>query len=78
MSAILLLIDFEKAFDSLEWTFVDRTLSYFNFTPNLMKWVKMFYNKIESCLINNGYCSERFELGEEFGKAATYLHTSLF
>jgi hypothetical protein len=63
MSGILLLIDFEKAFDSQEWTFVDRTLSCLNFGPNLKKWVNILYNKIESCVINNGYCSERFELG---------------
>jgi hypothetical protein len=24
--------------------------------------VKIFYNKIESCIINNGNCSDRFEL----------------
>ena len=28
---LLLLVHFEKAFDSLEWPFIDRTLTFFNF-----------------------------------------------
>jgi hypothetical protein len=61
-SGILLLIDFAKAFDSLEWNFLDKTLEHFNFGKNIRKWMNIFYNKIESCIINNGNCSDRFEL----------------
>ena len=28
---LLLFIDFEKAFDSLEWSFIEKTLNYYNF-----------------------------------------------
>ena len=59
---IILLIDFAKAFDSLEWGFINKTLKYFNFGDGIQKWVKIFYNRIESCVINNGHCSERFGL----------------
>ena len=59
---ILLMIDFEKAFDSLEWSFIDKTLKYFNFGENIQKWIKIFYNQIESCIINNGHVTERFKL----------------
>ena len=62
MSGILLLIDFEKAFDSLEWNFINKTLRYFNFGDNIMKWVNIFYKDIESCILNNGHCSQRFRL----------------
>ena len=62
LKGILLLIDFEKAFDSLEWSFIDRTLNHFNFGRHIRKWVKIFYTNIESCIINNGFCSERFNL----------------
>ena len=57
---ILLLLDFEKAFDSLEWSFIHKTLDYFNFGQNMKKWIKIFYTNIESCVINNGHFSERF------------------
>ena len=61
-TGLILLIDFEKAFDSLEWSFVDKTLSYFNFGTNIRKWVNLFYTEIESFVINNGHCGERFNL----------------
>ena len=51
---LLLFIDFEKAFDSVEWSFIERTLQYFGFGPSLTRWVKTFYKKIESCVLNNG------------------------
>ena len=59
---MLLFIDFEKAFDSLEWAFVNRTLQYFNFGPSLTNWIRTFYNNIESCVLNNGWSSNFFNL----------------
>ena len=59
---LLLFIDFEKAFDSLEWAFVDRTLEYFGFGPSLITWIRTFYNNIESCVLNNGWSSKFFKL----------------
>ena len=35
---ILLFVDFEKAFDTLEWNFISKTLEAFNFGPNFRKW----------------------------------------
>ena len=59
---LLLFVDFEKAFDSLEWSFIERTLQYFGFGPSLTQWVKTFYKKIESCVLNNGWSSNFIEL----------------
>ena len=59
---LLLFIDFEKAFDSLEWAFIDRTLEYFGFGPSLISWIRTFYNNIESCVLNNGWSSKFFKL----------------
>ena len=60
--ALLVLVDFEKAFDKLEWKFISRCLNYFNFGPSLIRWIQMFYNNIQSCVINNGWASEAFNL----------------
>ena len=38
---ILLFIDFEKAFDTLEWSFLHQALEVFNFGPNIRKWVSV-------------------------------------
>ena len=59
---ILLFIDFEKAFDSLNWNFLLRCLDVFGFGPSLIKWVETFYANISSCVLNNGFCKPYFEL----------------
>ena len=42
-SGILLMLDFKKAFDSLEWNFLLRSLQYFNFGPSFIKWIETIY-----------------------------------
>ena len=58
---LLLFIDFEKAFDSLEWPFIFDTLRFFGFGPSLINWVRTFYCNIESCVLNNGWSSNFFQ-----------------
>ena len=60
---LLLFIDFEKAFDSIEWSFIEKTLKHFNFGPSLVAWIKLFYTNITSCIQNNGWSSEWCETG---------------
>ena len=55
---MLILIDFEKAFDSIAWKFIYQTLDFFNFGPSLKKWIETFYNGIKSCIIQNGVLSD--------------------
>ena len=59
---LLLLIDFEKAFDTLEWSFINRTLSFFGFGTDFCDWVQALYKNPESCIINNGNCSSFFNI----------------
>jgi len=60
--AILLTIDFQKAFDSIEWDFIYLALQKFNFGPIFIKWVRTLYNNISSCVCNNGKTSGYFTL----------------
>jgi hypothetical protein len=39
---LLLLIDFEKAFDSVSWEFLYSVLKFFNFGQSIIHWVKVF------------------------------------
>ena len=41
---MLVAIDFEKAFDSVDLKFLIRVLEVFNFGPNFIQWIKTFYN----------------------------------
>ena len=59
---ILLFIDFEKVFYSIEWDFLYQSLEAFNFGPTLIRWIKTFYNNLSSCVINNGLFSKPFKL----------------
>ena len=58
-----LFIDFEKAFDSIEWNFIFKALETFNFGNELIKWIKIFYNDVYSCIINNGKTTPYFKVG---------------
>lgn len=60
---MLLLIDFEKAFDSVDWSFLLSVLDFFNFGPVIKRWVQVFYKNAESCVVVNGHMSEWFYLG---------------
>ena len=59
---LLIFIDCQKAFDSLEWNFLLSCLEAFNFGPDFIRWVKTFYKNIQSCVINNGLMSDYFTL----------------
>ena len=37
---LLQLIDFEKAFDTVEWSFIENTLQFYGFGQSLQKWIK--------------------------------------
>ena len=62
ISGILLFIDFEKAFDTLQWHFIEKTLCYYNFGNSMITWAKLSYNGISSCIQNNGWASTFFNL----------------
>ena len=62
MEALILLIDFEKAFDSISWDFMDKTLNKFNFGTEFRKWIKVLYCNSESAVLNNGYFTRFFKL----------------
>jgi len=59
---LLLFLEFEKAFDTLEWSFIQKTLISFGFGPSIVQWFKTFYNKTESCIMNNGWASNFFSV----------------
>ena len=60
---LILLIDFEKAFDSLSWSFIDKVLKLFNFGPNIRQWINVFYKNCCSAVTQCSCLSEFFKLG---------------
>ena len=59
---LLLLIDFEKAFDSIAWSFISKVLDFFNFGESIKTWITIFYKNIKSCVTVNGQISKWFKI----------------
>jgi len=55
LSGLCLMVDFQKAFDTLDWKFMERALRAYKFGGGLIKWVQVFYKDVKSTVINNGY-----------------------
>ena len=55
-------IDFEKAFDSINWEFMFKSLEAMNFDPDFIKWVRILYRNTTSCVMNNGHKTSPFTL----------------
>ena len=60
--ALIILIDFEKAFDSIKWKFIDLALDSFHFGQNFKQWVKVLYKNSKSAVMNNGTFTQFFNL----------------
>ena len=58
---LILQLDFEKAFDSVEWDFKIETLKVFNL-EEFISYIKCCYTDIYSCVCNNGFTTNWFKL----------------
>ena len=54
---LLLLIDFEKAFDSLSWSFMHKVLLAFNFGPSISQWISTLYKNTQVAISQGGNLS---------------------
>ena len=62
LSAAVISLDQEKAFDRVNHGFLQRVLAQFNFGPGFRRWVNIVYTDISSQVINNGWLSASFKL----------------
>ena len=57
---LLMLIDFEKAFDSVSWEFLYETLKLLGFGPKMIKWITLFNTNI--IVLQSGFLSQLFPI----------------
>ncbi len=62
LPGILLSIDFQKAYDSIDHNYMYKVLKAFNFGQSLCKWIETFYRDISSCVMNNGTSTGYFTI----------------
>ena len=60
--AFILFLDFQKAFDSVGWYFIDKSLAAFNFGDDLRRWIKVLYSNSTACILNNGISTGFFDI----------------
>ena len=63
LPGILIAIDFEKAFDTLNFNFLVRTLHKSNFGLSFIQWIRVLYKNASSAVMNDGYTTGPFSLG---------------
>ena len=59
---LMVFIDFEKAFDSVSWNFLYKTLTFFNFGQTFCNYIKLLYSNPRCCVMNNGHSSQFFNI----------------
>ena len=62
MEGLIAFLDFEKAFDSIDWRVLDDALSSFNIGQDFRNWVKHVYKNTMPCVTNCGFSSENFKI----------------
>ena len=72
---ILFSADFEKAFDSIDHTFILVVLEKYGFGLDFINSVKTLFTGAESCVMNNGHSTGYFHLKEELDKEIQSQHT---
>ena len=61
LKGVLVSLDFRKAFDTLEWPFINSVLNHFNFGESVKWWAGIFYTDVESAVLNNGFATNWFK-----------------
>ena len=61
-SAILVILDQEKAFDRVNRSFLLHLLQIYGFGPEFCRWISTFYNSAFTQIILNGWLSQRISL----------------
>ena len=60
--AIILLIDFSKAFDSINHRYIQSVQYMYGFGQNILKWIHCFFSNRDACVLMKGTFTERIFL----------------
>ena len=58
----ILILDFAKAFDTIEWSFISRVFKFINFGENFCKSIELLQFKSFSRVEQNGFLSDKINL----------------
>ena len=75
---LLITIDIQKVFDSVDHAFLISTLERYGFGNRIVRWVKILLKNQESCIINGGNTTKYFKLEKGIRLGDQYQLTYLF
>jgi len=58
----ILCVDQSKAFDRVEWEWLDKALEVIGFGPRFRQWIKILYKNANSLIFTNGFMSRSFKI----------------
>ena len=58
----MLLVYFQKAFVSIDHTFIDNALKMYGFGDSIRKWIRLFFDKREALILLGGHLSKEIIL----------------
>ena len=61
-TGLILLIDFEKAYDSISFKYIKKCLAFFNFGESIIKWVGLLLGDFSAVINNCGNISKQFDI----------------
>lgn len=59
---VILLIDQEKAFDRVEWEWLNNVMNKFNCGERFITWINILYKHMKSAIVTNGHVSRYFPI----------------
>ena len=62
-TGVLLLIDFEKAYDSLSFKYIQKCLQFFNFGEYIINWINILLYNFSAVVNHCGNISQKFNIG---------------
>ena len=62
-TGLLLLVDFEKAYDSLSFRYIKKCLTYLNFGESILNWITLLLHDFHAVINHCGNVSKRFSIG---------------
>ena len=58
----IIFLDYNIAFDRVEWQWVLKCLGKINFGPNFIQWINMLLKEAKTCILTNGFRSTYFPI----------------
>ena len=62
LDSAILFLDFTKAFDTLDWGFMTKSLEKFGFGISFINWVKTLYKNIKGNVKNNNWLTSSYDI----------------